>query len=185
MKASLRASYQHNTENGRLYLSGTSQRDSYYSLNASWNGSFTATRHGAAFHDYSVIPSVSSYITTSLSVDTRNLPENVDIENSVITTTLTEGAIGYAKLDTRKGYQIMGVIRLADGSHPPLGISVKDKTSHKELGLVADGGFVYLNGIQDDSKLTLRWGDKSCFIQPPNSSNLTTGTVILPCISQN
>ncbi|TZA01446.1 hypothetical protein E0K95_15695, partial [Escherichia coli] len=104
---------------------------------------------------------------------------------SVITTTLTEGAIGYAKLDTRKGYQIMGVIRLADGSHPPLGISVKDKTSHKELGLVADGGFVYLNGIQDDSKLTLRWGDKSCFIQPPNSSNLTTGTVILPCISQN
>ena len=48
----------------------------------------------------------------------------------------------------------MGVIRLADGSHPPLGISVKDKTSHKELGLVADGGFVYLNGIQDDSKLT-------------------------------
>lgn len=79
----------------------------------------------------------------------------------------------------------MGVIRLADGSHPPLGISVKDKTSYKELGLVADGGFVYLNGIQDDSKLTLRWGDKSCFIQPPNSSNLTTGTVILPCISQN
>lgn len=106
-------------------ISGTSQRDSYYSLNASWNGSFTATRHGAAFHDYSgsadsrfmidadgaediplnnkravtnrygigVIPSVSSYITTSLSVDTRNLPENVDIENSVITTTLTEGAI--------------------------------------------------------------------------------------------
>ncbi|WP_263854797.1 fimbria/pilus outer membrane usher protein [Escherichia coli] len=132
-----------------------------------------------------VIPSVSSYITTSLSVDTRNLPENVDIENSVITTTLTEGAIGYAKLDTRKGYQIIGVIRLADGSHPPLGISVKDETSHKELGLVADGGFVYLNGIQDDNKLALRWGDKSCFIQPPNSSNLTTGTAILPCISQN
>ncbi|CSI38368.1 putative outer membrane usher protein [Shigella sonnei] len=141
MKASLRASYQHNTENGRLYLSGTSQRDSYYSLNASWNGSFTATRHGAAFHDYSgsadsrfmidadgaediplnnkravtnrygigVIPSVSSYITTSLSVDTRNLPENVDIENSVITTTLTEGAIGYAKLDTPRAIKSWGL----------------------------------------------------------------------------
>ncbi|MWJ65855.1 FimD/PapC C-terminal domain-containing protein, partial [Escherichia coli] len=95
---------------------------------------------------------------------------NVDIENSVITTTLTEGAIGYAKLDTRKGYQIIGVIRLADGSHPPLGISVKDETSHKELGLVADGGFVYLNGIQDDNKLALRWGDKSCFIQPPGDA---------------
>ncbi len=42
----------------------------------------------------------------------------MDIENWVITTTLTEGAIGYAKLDTRKGYQIMGVIGLADGSRP-------------------------------------------------------------------
>ena len=102
VKASLRASYQHNTENGRLYLSGTSQRDSYYSLNASWNGSFTATRQ-EPLYDYSgsadsrfmidadgaedislnnkravtnrygieVIPSVSSYITTSLSVDTE------------------------------------------------------------------------------------------------------------------
>ncbi|MFO6484016.1 hypothetical protein ACLBR5_07335 [Escherichia coli] len=47
-----------------------------------------------------------------------------------ITTTLTEGAIGYAN-DTRKGYQIMGVIRLADGSHPPLGISVNRKPAIK------------------------------------------------------
>ncbi|MGU0042836.1 fimbria/pilus outer membrane usher protein [Escherichia coli] len=115
MKASLRASYQHNTENGRLYLSRDITARQLLFLNASWNGSFTATRHGAAFHDYSgsadsrfmidadgaediplnnkravtnrygigVIPSVSSYITTSLSVDTRNLPENVDIENGL------------------------------------------------------------------------------------------------------
>ncbi|MGA0421932.1 fimbria/pilus outer membrane usher protein [Escherichia coli] len=146
MEASLRASYQHNTENGRLYaLRYITADSSAVSLNASWNGSFTATRHGAAFHHHSGsahsrfmidadgaedIPSnnkrrgnvivmaselfhqSADHITTSLSVDTRNLPENVDIENSVITTTLTEGAIGYAKLDTRKGYQIIGVIRL-------------------------------------------------------------------------
>ncbi|MGC6745485.1 hypothetical protein ACP0HM_17925 [Escherichia coli] len=37
-------------------------------------------------------------------------------------------------------------------------MSVKDETSHKELGLVADGGFVYLNGIQDDNKLAFTLG---------------------------
>ncbi|WP_332115315.1 hypothetical protein, partial [Escherichia coli] len=36
MEASLRASYQHNTENGRLYLTGTTQRDRKYSVNARW-----------------------------------------------------------------------------------------------------------------------------------------------------
>ncbi|MGA0506593.1 FimD/PapC C-terminal domain-containing protein, partial [Escherichia coli] len=78
---------------------------------------------------------------------------------------------------------IIAGIRLPGPSHPPLGISVKDETSHKQLGLDADGGFVYLNGIQDDSKLTLRWRDKSCFIPPPKGSNLTTATVTLPCIT--
>lgn len=58
----------------------------------------------------------------------------------------------------------MGVICLVDGSYLLLGISVKDEISYKELGFVVDGGFVYFNGIQDDSKFILCWGDKFCFI---------------------
>ncbi|MGA0421931.1 hypothetical protein ACO2XV_06610 [Escherichia coli] len=39
-----------------------------------------------------------------------------------------------------------------------MGISVKDETSHKELGLVADGGSVDLNGIQDDGEINFNAG---------------------------
>lgn len=51
-----------------------------------------------------VILLVSSYIIILLSVDIRNLLENVDIENSVIIIILIEGVIGYVKFDIRKGY---------------------------------------------------------------------------------
>lgn len=212
-KAALRGYYQHYSPLGRLNINGSVQPSSYRSLSAGWNGSFTATRYGAAFHDYnsgnssrvmvdadgisgievnnsrtmtnmfgiSVVPSVGNYTTATVMVNNNNLPEGVDISNSVIRTTLTEGAIGYMPLSATKGYQIIGVIRLEDGRYPPLGVTVTDKQTGRDIGLVADDGFVYLSGVQDDSMLTLKWNNKVCDITPPNQSNTDGQAVILPC----
>ncbi len=62
-----------------------------------------------------VVPSLSNYTTSMLRVNNNDLPEGVDVENSVIRTTLTQGAIGYAKLNATTGYQIVGVIRQENG----------------------------------------------------------------------
>jgi outer membrane usher protein FimD/PapC len=210
---SLRGGYQHYSPYGRLNLNGSVQPNQYRSMTATWNGSFTATRHGMALHDYSpgdnarmmvdadgvsgvevnsnrtvtnalgiaVVPSLSNYTTATVRVNANNLPDGVDIDNSVIRTTLTQGAIGYARLNATTGYQIVGVIRLADGRFPPLGVSVEDSASGKEVGLVAEEGFVYLSGIQENSTLRLKWSDKVCEITPPNKSNLGGNAIILPC----
>lgn len=65
------------------------------------------------------------------------------------------GAIGYAKLNATTGYQIVGVIRQENGRFPPLGVNVTDKATGKDVGLVAEDGFVYLSGIQENSILHL------------------------------
>ena len=133
----------------------------------------------------SVVPSVGNYTTATVMVNNNNLPEGVDVTNSVIRTTLTEGAIGYMPLSATKGYQIIGVIRLEDGRYPPLGVTVTDKSTGRDIGLVADDGFVYLSGVQENSILTLKWYDKACDITPPNHSNADGQAVILPCKSQH
>lgn len=116
-----------------------------------------------------------------LRVNNNDLPEGVDVENSVIRTTLTQGAIGYAKLNATTGYQIVGVIRQENGRFPPLGVNVTDKATGKDVGLVAEDGFVYLSGIQENSTLHLTWGDNTCEVTPPNQSNISESAIILPC----
>lgn len=132
-----------------------------------------------------VTNSVSNYTTSTVRVDSDKLPDGVDIPHSVINTTLTEGAIGYVKLSATQGYQIVGIIRLANGHYPPLGVTVTDSASGKDVGLVAEEGYVYLSGLQQDSKLRLQWGEKRCEISPPNHSNTDGQTVILPCKTVN
>ncbi|STR64678.1 outer membrane usher protein yqiG [Klebsiella michiganensis] len=212
-EAAMRGYYQHYSPYGRLNVNGSVKPSSYRSLSAGWNGSFTATRYGAALHDYntgnssrvmvdadgiagvevnndrsmtnmfgiSVVPSVGNYTTATVMVNNNNLPDGVDVTNSVIRTTLTEGAIGYMPLSATKGYQIIGVIRLEDGRYPPLGVTVTDKATGRDTGLVADDGFVYLSGIQENSILTLKWNDNVCDITPPHHSNIDGQAIILPC----
>ncbi|ECC1695251.1 fimbrial biogenesis outer membrane usher protein [Salmonella enterica subsp. salamae] len=132
-----------------------------------------------------VTNSVSDYTTSTVRVDSDKLPDGVDITNSVISATLTEGAIGYAKLNATKGYQILGVVRLADGRYPPLGVTVVDIASGKDVGLVAEDGYAYLSGLQEDSTLRLQWGNNVCELTPPNQSNADGKAIILPCKTVN
>lgn len=127
-----------------------------------------------------VIPSLSNYQTATVQVNSNTLPEGVDISSPVFRTTLTEGAIGYKALNASQGYQIMGVVRLENGTFPPLGVSVIDSKTRKDVGLIADDGFVYLSGLQENSVLSVSWGEHTCEIIPPNHSNLDSA-LILPC----
>lgn len=216
-KSAVRSYYQHYSPYGRFNVNGSVQPSNYRSFGAGWSGSLTATRYGAALHDYSpgntsrvmvdadgvsgievnnnrsvtnifgisVVPSVGNYTTATVAVNSNNLPEGVDVNNSIIRTTLTEGAIGYMPLKAIKGYQIVGVIRLPDGQYPPLGVSITDKDTGRDMGLVADDGFVYLSGVHENSTLTLQWNNKTCEITPPNHSNLDGQAVIIPCKYQH
>lgn len=129
-----------------------------------------------------VVPAGSSYERSDIAVDVTALPADISVSGNVISKVLTEGAIGYKKIAATKGGQLIGTVRLTDGSFPPLGTQVKSQ-SGKILGIIGDQGFTYLSGINmaDRDDVTVVWSQGQCRLQLPEVSDLTSGVVLLPC----
>ncbi|WP_171840608.1 fimbria/pilus outer membrane usher protein, partial [Salmonella enterica] len=89
-----------------------------------------------------VVSAGSSYRRSDISVDVAALPEDVDVNSSVISQVLTEGAVGYRKIDASQGEQGLGHIRLADGPSPPFGALGGSGKSGTTAGVVGDDGLV-------------------------------------------
>ena len=205
--AQFSGNYQHYSTYGDLNLSGSYKADEYNSLSASWSGSFTSTAKGAALHRRSygneprvmvstdgvgniplnmsrdetnrfgigVLPSFSS-----VQVNLNNLPDGVDVDNRVVTSTWTEGAIGYRQIATRAGRDVAGVLRMSSGT-PPLGAIVRLEASNLQVGMVADEGRVWLAAVEPEQQFRVTWGDnQQCrFSLPSHLEN--SMQLILPC----
>ncbi|QXN62769.1 outer membrane usher protein [Serratia fonticola] len=129
-----------------------------------------------------VVTDVSSYYRNRVSIDVNKLPENAEATRSVVQATLTEGAIGYRRFEVIAGEKAMAVIRLADGSTPPFGATVQNHKK-QDVGIVNDGGSVYLSGINPNEEMTVHWnGQAQCALVLP-AVILQSGTtdLLLPC----
>ncbi|MGT2496113.1 FimD/PapC C-terminal domain-containing protein, partial [Salmonella enterica] len=102
-----------------------------------------------------VVSAGSSYRRSDISVDVAALPEDVDVSSSVISQVLTEGAVGYRKIDASQGEQVLGHIRLADGASPPFGSLVVSGKTGRTAGMVGDDGLAYLTGLSGEDRRTL------------------------------
>lgn len=129
-----------------------------------------------------VVPAGSSYERSDIAVDITALPSDISVSGNVISKVLTEGAIGYKKITATKGGQLVGTVRLTDGSFPPLGTQVKNQDG-KVLGIIGDQGFTYLSGISDADRNDIRviWSQGQCSLKLPESLDLTSGVLLLPC----
>lgn len=130
-----------------------------------------------------VVTEVSDYSKNSLSIDINNLPENAEATASVVQATLTEGAIGYRKFNVVSGEKAMAIIRMADGSFPPFGASVRNGEK-QEVGIVNDEGQTYLSGLKPGGKLNVSWnGSVQCAVTVPEKlTGLNqNGNLLLPC----
>ncbi|AKJ43419.1 outer membrane usher protein [Pragia fontium] len=130
-----------------------------------------------------VVADVSSYYRNRVNIDLNHLPDNAEAAHSVVQATLTEGAIGYRHFEVIAGGKAMAVLRLADGSTPPFGATVLNK-KRQEVGIVNDGGSVYLSGINAGEAMTVHWsGLAQCELMLPevlpNNGGLTD--LLLPC----
>lgn len=131
-----------------------------------------------------VVAGIGSYYRNRISVDINSMPNNAEVTNSVVQATLTEGAIGYRHFDVISGQKAIASVRLANGSSPPFGAVVLNK-SNKEVGIINEDGSVYLSGIIEGSMMSVHWGDNiQCVIRIPEK--LTTSkdllpNIILPC----
>lgn len=129
-----------------------------------------------------VVSDVTSYYRNTLRIDLDALPENVEAVDSVAQGTLTEGAIGYRKFAVISGSKAMAALRLKDGSYPPFGAVVQNEQG-QSVGIVSDGGEVYLSGLQPNRVMTVHWdGTAQCKVQLPVAlPNDLSQELLLPC----
>jgi outer membrane usher protein FimD/PapC len=129
-----------------------------------------------------VVADISSYYRSKASIDLDKLDENTEATNSVIQATLTEGAIGYRHFEVISGMKAMAVIRLADGTTPPFGATVRN-SKDQDTGIVNEDGSVYLSGIKAGQMMSVNWdGRRQCEITLPETLPQGDQTnLLLPC----
>ncbi len=106
-----------------------------------------------------VLGSLNSYWRNSVGVDVNALEENMEVGHPLTELTMTEGAIGYRKIDVLMGRKMMAVVKYADGSNPAFGATVW-RGSH-QTGVVDDGGSVWLAGVKPGAEMDVRENEKT------------------------
>lgn len=143
------------TNNSRVFLDTEGQKDVVFdSL-----GVVRTNRLGVAVAD-----NVTSYQLYQLQVNSDLTNTNVAADNKVYTAALVDGAIGYQKVETIVGDQLILKVELANRTSPPFGAIVQNKANGREVGMISDNGLAYVIGISKDSILEVKWFEKSCEI---------------------
>lgn len=131
---------------------------------------------------YAVVPMISSYQPSTIAVNMNDLPDGVTVDETITRQTWTEGAIGYKALISRAGKNITVAIRMENGDYPPLGAIVRHIASNTEVGMVSEEGHAWLGGVDSGQHFTVQWGDKkTCTFALPDTLDITTQNLILPC----
>lgn len=144
-------------------------------------GSYSAPTRSNAFGKV-VMVDIGSYYRNQFSIDLNALPDNAEVSQSVTQATLTEGAIGYRHFEVIAGEKAMAVVRLADGSAPPFGASVRNG-KRQEVGIINDNGDVYLSGLKAGEMMRVSWnGAEQCQLTlPAVLSPNQMANLLLPC----
>lgn len=142
------------------------------------NGQSVTNRFGIG-----VATTLNSFSNSDVYIDMNTLPDDVDVNENIIGKTLTEGSIGYQKIKANQGKRILAVVRLSSGKYPPLGTSIIEVSSGREVGIIADNGIVYLTGINPQENYIIKWagGANQCSLDLSNIPEQNKGKVLIPC----
>lgn len=107
-----------------------------------------------------VLGSAPSYQTTDTRVDMSRLPDDTEVYTSMLQDTLTEGAIGYRKVRAVRGQHFLAQVHREDGTSLPLGSAITNRKTGMDMGIVGDGGMVYLSGVNEGDLLSVFWNER-------------------------
>lgn len=104
-----------------------------------------------------VIPSLSPYQKNSIRIDTTNLPEDVDTDETAISVIPSRSAAVAANFNAHVGYRVLVHLTDSAGKTIPFGamVSVDDAAI---FGIVDDTSTVYLAGVPASFPIFIKWG---------------------------
>lgn len=107
-----------------------------------------------------IIPSLTPYQENTLRVDTTSLPADVDTSETALEVIPSRNAAVSATIDAHIGYRALIALHQQNGQPVPFG-AIASVESPAQSGIVDDAGMLYLPGLADTTRLTVRWGNNS------------------------
>lgn len=113
------------------------------------------------------ISNIPAYYRSTYTIDNDHLPDDVEIQDSIMQLAVSDGAIAYRTTGAISGSKAISTITLADGSYPPFGAVVyRDNGKQEEVAMIAEQGLTYLTGLNNHTSFTVKWGtNQSCLLK--------------------
>ncbi|MBA1229522.1 fimbrial biogenesis outer membrane usher protein [Pseudomonas viridiflava] len=122
-----------------------------------------------AGNGYAVLPYAQPYRTNWVSLDTRQLGADIDLDGAITQIVPRRGAIPLVRFAAAVGRRVQFELVRADGSAIPLGASVQDRQG-RALAVVDPNSQALVLSERDTGVLQVRWSDQRCeapFTLPP------------------
>ncbi|KWI37049.1 fimbrial protein [Burkholderia ubonensis] len=133
---------------------------------------------------YGVLTYLQPYRVHNVQLDTRNLGADVELKNTVSQVVPRRGAIVKAKFDGYTGRRAMFDLRRSDGGPVPLGATVSDAESGKQLAVTNPFGRALVLLERDEGRVVVNWKDNKChadYALPPRNPDRNYQRQILHC----
>ena len=132
---------------------------------------------------YAVLPYAQPYRANWISLDTRQLGADVELENAVTQVVPRRGAVPLVSFKTTIGRRVQFELVRPDGSRLPLGAVIEDEHG-KLLAAVDPTSRALVLSEQDSGELIAKWSDQQCrarFDLPPRDPRRTYDRVKVVC----
>ncbi|EEE9161452.1 fimbria/pilus outer membrane usher protein [Salmonella enterica subsp. enterica serovar Kimberley] len=120
---------------------------------------------------YAVMPSLTPYRRTDISLDPAGIGQNVAISQTSTSVVPTRGAVVLADYKTEQGRQVLMTLLRPDHQPVPFGamavVKGAETRGDDNSAIVGDGGQVFLTGLADEGVLSVQWGsntDQHCLV---------------------
>lgn len=145
-------------------------------------GSNSAQNMATNSQGITVLNDIPDYYRTDYTIDTNKLPNDIESNNPNIQMVLTQGAIGYRKLNLYRGIKILIKLTDSQGNVIPFGSIIYDEQQKRQVAVVGEKGEVYLSGISPKSILTTLDNEKQeCNFTLPKSDFSLSSFISVTC----
>ena len=140
----------------------------------------TVDRFGYAIH-----PSLTPYRYNTISLDSQNMADDVELQGGSKRLVPYAGAISRVTFKTTHGKATLINTTLPDSSQPPMGADVTDSNG-EAVGIMGQGGQIYARLAAQSGVLFVKWGKTAAqqcqvWYQLPTTRDAPLYQLTLPC----
>ncbi|WP_080414797.1 fimbria/pilus outer membrane usher protein [Burkholderia ubonensis] len=128
---------------------------------------------------YAVLPYLTPYQMNTIELDPKGIPLDVEMQSTSEQIAPRANSVVKIKFATVSGRAALLTIRQPNGATVPFGSVVTDAQG-KTIGMVGQGGALFVRGLENDSALTAKWGNRATDVcsltyRLPTASNKALG----------